>query len=98
MRQNTRKFFQPFYRVDETRTRETGGTGLGLAIVANVVKEHHGAVWANASQLGDFVSLYVFRFGLPVKFSVLEKCHNRCGIFILKLSNLWLCIERLDFT
>ncbi|HHT7767346.1 envelope stress sensor histidine kinase CpxA [Pasteurella multocida] len=46
------KIFQPFYRVDETRTRETGGTGLGLAIVANVVKEHHGAVWANASQLG----------------------------------------------
>ncbi|AKD38205.1 two-component sensor protein [Pasteurella multocida subsp. multocida OH4807] len=46
------KIFQPFYRVDETRTRETGGTGLGLAIVANVVKEHHGAVWASASHLG----------------------------------------------
>lgn len=46
------KIFQPFYRVDETRTRETGGAGLGLAIVANVVKEHQGKVWAKSSQLG----------------------------------------------
>ncbi|MGC7588932.1 envelope stress sensor histidine kinase CpxA [Bisgaard Taxon 46] len=46
------KIFQPFYRVDESRTRERGGTGLGLAIVANVIKEHHGKVWAEASFLG----------------------------------------------
>lgn len=46
------KIFQPFYRVDESRTRAKGGTGLGLAIVANVVKEHHGKVWAEAGYLG----------------------------------------------
>lgn len=46
------KIFKPFYRVDESRTRERGGTGLGLAIVANVIKEHHGKVWAEASFLG----------------------------------------------
>ncbi|NBI13569.1 envelope stress sensor histidine kinase CpxA [[Haemophilus] felis] len=46
------RIFQPFYRVDETRTRKTGGTGLGLAIVANVVKEHQGKVWAQASRIG----------------------------------------------
>ncbi|OOF37284.1 envelope stress sensor histidine kinase CpxA [Rodentibacter heidelbergensis] len=46
------KIFQPFYRVDEARTRETGGTGLGLAIVSNVIKEHQGKVWAEKSELG----------------------------------------------
>ncbi|MBN6063850.1 envelope stress sensor histidine kinase CpxA [Aggregatibacter actinomycetemcomitans] len=46
------KIFKPFYRVDETRTRETGGTGLGLSIVANTAKDHHGAVWAGKADLG----------------------------------------------
>lgn len=46
------KIFKPFYRVDETRTRETGGAGLGLAIVHNVVHEHQGKVWASKSHLG----------------------------------------------
>src|SRR5262249_12183120 len=31
-----------FYRVDRSRSRETGGTGLGLAIVKHVLNRHHG--------------------------------------------------------
>jgi len=31
-----------FYRVDRSRSRETGGTGLGLAIVKHVVQRHGG--------------------------------------------------------
>jgi two-component system phosphate regulon sensor histidine kinase PhoR len=31
-----------FYRVDRSRSRETGGTGLGLAIVKHVLMRHHG--------------------------------------------------------
>ncbi len=41
-----------FYRVDRSRSRETGGTGLGLAIVKHVV-QRHGAELRIQSQLGQ---------------------------------------------
>jgi signal transduction histidine kinase len=36
------KVFQPFYRVEESRNRDTGGTGLGLAIAQAIVQAHGG--------------------------------------------------------
>ena len=38
------RVFEPFYRADTSRTRETGGAGLGLAIVAAIVEAHGGDV------------------------------------------------------
>jgi len=36
--------FQPFYRVDKSRSREMGGAGLGLSIVDNIIKKHKGTI------------------------------------------------------
>lgn len=38
------RVFQPFYRVEASRSRETGGIGLGLAIAAGIVEAHGGTI------------------------------------------------------
>ena len=36
------KVFEPFYRVEGSRSRETGGTGLGLTIAKSIAETHGG--------------------------------------------------------
>jgi signal transduction histidine kinase len=38
------KIFEPFYRVDKDRSRETGGVGLGLALVKKLVEKQNGNI------------------------------------------------------
>ncbi|WP_053938129.1 ATP-binding protein [Amantichitinum ursilacus] len=38
------KVFEPFYRMESSRSRETGGVGLGLAIARNIVQRHGGNI------------------------------------------------------
>ena len=42
--ENQKKIFDPFFRVDKSRSRAIGGAGLGLALVDSIAKEHGGTV------------------------------------------------------
>ncbi len=46
--------FQPFYRLDQSRNRDTGGSGLGLAIVQTSIQACHGEVKAYEAANGGF--------------------------------------------
>ena len=54
------KLFQPFYRLDDDRGRQTGGVGLGLAITERAVRFHGGRVAAfNRAQGGLLVEIHL---------------------------------------
>ncbi|HEX6866333.1 MAG TPA: ATP-binding protein, partial [Caulobacteraceae bacterium] len=38
------RVFDPFYRAEPSRSRETGGAGLGLAVVRSIARQHGGDV------------------------------------------------------
>lgn len=44
-----RSIFQPFFRVDKSRSREYGGVGLGLSLVWEIADLHGGTVWVEES-------------------------------------------------
>lgn len=54
--------FERFYRVEESRNKETGGTGLGLAITQSIVKLHHGTITVQSDD-----ELTTFNVVLPIK-------------------------------
>ena len=56
------KVFERFFRVDKSRSKETGGTGLGLAIVKHAVLHHRGTIEVK-SALGEGTT-FVLRFPL----------------------------------
>ncbi|MFQ3175040.1 MAG: signal transduction histidine kinase [Psychromonas sp.] len=60
-----KKVFEPFFRLDHSRSRNSGGTGLGLAIVKQIVIWHHGKVWIEDSHSGGVK----VKITLPVKTS-----------------------------
>ena len=52
------RVFEPFYRVESSRSRESGGTGLGLTIARNIAEQHGGSIaLANIADGGLEVTL-----------------------------------------
>jgi signal transduction histidine kinase len=49
------RLFDPFFRIDESRSRDSGGAGLGLSIVAAVAEAHGGQAVAAAREGGGLV-------------------------------------------
>lgn len=50
--ESLKKIFDKFYRVDNSRTSETGGTGLGLAIAKSIVELHNGNISVKSDSAG----------------------------------------------
>lgn len=46
------RIFEPFFRVDEARNRDSGGHGLGLAIAASAVRRYDGRISASNRKEG----------------------------------------------
>jgi two-component system sensor histidine kinase ArlS len=46
------KIFEPFFRVDKSRSREIGGVGLGLAMVREIVRAHDGKIDVHKNAYG----------------------------------------------
>lgn len=44
--------FEPFFRVDKSRSRSMGGAGLGLTLVKNIVEKHQGTIQVNETITG----------------------------------------------
>ena len=44
------RIFEPFFRVDDSRSRQLGGAGLGLALVRAIAEFHGGAVYVEKSR------------------------------------------------
>ena len=58
-----RSIFQPFFRVDKSRSREYGGAGLGLSLVWEIADLHGGSVWVEkSSETGTTIAV-----GLPTQ-------------------------------
>lgn len=48
--------FEPFFRIEESRNRDTGGIGLGMAIAGTAIRAHGGEIYLDESQKGGLLA------------------------------------------
>lgn len=66
--------FEKFYRVEQSRSTNTGGTGLGLAISKSIVEMHGGTITASSDLTGT-----VFTVKLKVNFDINKENFGKIG-------------------
>ena len=54
------RVFEPFFRVDKSRSRKLGGVGLGLALVHEIVRVHDGSITVKSNPLGGTIFEVIF--------------------------------------
>ena len=54
------RVFEPFFRVDKSRSRELGGVGLGLALVREIVRVHDGSICIKSGKTGGTIFVVTF--------------------------------------
>ena len=54
------RVFEPFFRVDKSRSRELGGVGLGLALVHEIVRVHDGSIRIKSGKTGGTIFEVIF--------------------------------------
>jgi len=73
---NLDRVFQRFYRVDKSRSRNSGGSGIGLTIARHLVEAQGGRIWAVSPGPGKGST---FSFTLPKATSFTETSHDQHG-------------------
>jgi two-component system phosphate regulon sensor histidine kinase PhoR len=56
-KEDIKRIFERFYRVDKSRSKDSGGIGLGLAIVKHILEAHHQRIWVT-SEMGKGSNFY----------------------------------------
>ena len=63
--EHQQRIFERFYRVDKSRSKQTGGTGLGLAIVKHIVAKHSADLELESKEGQGTTIKVVFRVRKP---------------------------------